>query len=153
MPVVWWGSLVEVHSAIARLYRLGDLKDVEKQGALSRIDLLSRGWREILPGDHVRDLAKRLLDAHELRAADNLQLRGSPDLVPITRCEKRLRLCRSTIIQSGNNRRLLGVGALMTVLRVLTFLTGKYGSFNEKYRIFDRCPSEKRVPTGFTNAG
>ena len=22
-PVVWWGSLVEVHSAIARLHRLG----------------------------------------------------------------------------------------------------------------------------------
>ena len=60
MPVVWWGSLVEVHSAIARLHRHGTLKDVEKQGALSRLDLLSRGWREILPGDHVRDLATRL---------------------------------------------------------------------------------------------
>lgn len=74
LPVVWWGSPVEVHSAIARLYRLGNLNDVEKQGALSRLDLLSRGWREILPGDHVRDLARRLLDTHELRAADSLQL-------------------------------------------------------------------------------
>jgi predicted nucleic acid-binding protein len=74
MPVVWWGSPVEVHSAIARLHRLGKLKDAEKQGALSRLDLLSGGWREILPGDHVRDLARRLLDAHELRAADSLQL-------------------------------------------------------------------------------
>src|SRR5256885_13046348 len=69
MPVVWWGSPVEVHSAIARLHGSGNLKDVEKQGALSRLDLLSRGWREILPGDHVRDLAQRLLDTHELRAA------------------------------------------------------------------------------------
>ena len=54
-PVVWWESLLEVHSAIARLYRMGSLNDAEKRGALSRLDLLSRGWREILPGDHVRD--------------------------------------------------------------------------------------------------
>jgi uncharacterized protein len=74
MPVVWWGSLVEVHSAIARLHRQGNLRDVEKQGALSRLALLGRAWREILPGDPVRDLAMRLLDTHQLRAADSLQL-------------------------------------------------------------------------------
>src|SRR5215469_4475279 len=74
MPVVWWRSPVEVHSAISRLHRLRKLKDVEKHGALSRLNLLSRGWREILPGDPVRDLATRLLDAHELRAADSFQL-------------------------------------------------------------------------------
>jgi predicted nucleic acid-binding protein len=74
LPVVWWGSPVEVHSAISRLHRLGKLKDVEKQGALSRLALLTRGWREILPGDPLRDLATRLLDAHELRAADSFQL-------------------------------------------------------------------------------
>ncbi len=74
LPVVWWGSPVEVHSAISRLHRLGKLKDVEKQGALSRLAVLTRGWREILPGDPVRDLATRLLDGHELRAADSFQL-------------------------------------------------------------------------------
>jgi uncharacterized protein len=74
MPVVWWGSPLEVHSAIARLHRLGKLKDVEKQGALSRLNLLSRGWREILPADQARDLAAGLLDTHDLRAADSLQL-------------------------------------------------------------------------------
>jgi predicted nucleic acid-binding protein len=74
MPVVWWGSPVEVRSALSRLHRLGKLTDVEKQGALSRLALLGRGWREILPGDPLRDLAMRLLDAHELRAADSLQL-------------------------------------------------------------------------------
>src|SRR5439155_9378495 len=84
MPVVWWGSPVEVHSAIARLHRSGNLKDVEKQGALSRLDLLSRGWREILPGDHVRDLAQRLLDTHELRAADSLQVAAA-----LTWCRQR----------------------------------------------------------------
>lgn len=84
MPVVWWGSPVEVHSAIARLHRLGKLKDVEKQGALCRLSLLSRGWREILPGDPLRDLAARLLDTHELRAADSLQLAAA-----LTWCQQR----------------------------------------------------------------
>jgi len=73
-PVVWWGSLVEVHSAIARLHRLGKLKDSEKQGALSRLNMLARGWKEILPGDSLRDLAVQLLDIYDLRAADSLQL-------------------------------------------------------------------------------
>lgn len=84
LPVVWWGSSIEIHSAIARLHRLGSLKDAEKQGALSRLDLLSRGWREVLPGDHVRDLARKLLDAHELRAADSLQLAAA-----LTWCQQR----------------------------------------------------------------
>ncbi len=84
LPVVWWGSAVEVHSAIARLHRLGELKDVGKQGALSRLDLLSRGWREILPGDQLRDLAMQMLDAHELRAADSLQLAAA-----LTWCQQR----------------------------------------------------------------
>ena len=84
MPVVWWGSPVEVHSAIARLHRSGKIKDGEKQGALSRLDLLSHGWREILPGDHVRDLARQLLDGHELRAADSLQLAAA-----LTWCQQR----------------------------------------------------------------
>jgi hypothetical protein len=84
LPVVWWGSMVEVHSAIARLYRLGKLSEKEKQGALSRLDLLNSGWREVLPGDHVREMARRLLDGHELRAADSLQLAAA-----LTWCQQR----------------------------------------------------------------
>ena len=84
LPVVWWGSPVEIHSAIARLHRARILKDAEKRGALSRLDLLSRGWREIVPGDQVRDLARQLLDTHELRAADSLQLAAA-----LTWCQQR----------------------------------------------------------------
>lgn len=84
LPVVWWGSEVEVHSAITRLHRNGMLRDAEKQGALARLELLSRGWREILPGDHVCDLANRLLDTYELRAADSLQLAAA-----LTWCQQR----------------------------------------------------------------
>ncbi len=84
LPVVWWRSLVEVHSAIARLHRLGRLNDREKQKAVAHLDVLNRGWREILPGDHVRDVAVRLLGAHELRAADGLQLAAA-----LTWCQQR----------------------------------------------------------------
>jgi predicted nucleic acid-binding protein len=84
LPVVWWGSVVEMHSAIMRLHRVGKLRDIETKGALARLDLLSRSWREILPTDHVRDLANHLLDAHDLRAADGLQLAAA-----LTWCQER----------------------------------------------------------------
>ena len=74
MPVVWWASSVEVRSAIARLHRLGTLKEADKTGAVSRLNLLSRAWREILPSDSVCQVASDLLDSNELRAADSLQL-------------------------------------------------------------------------------
>ena len=83
-PVVWWASTVEVYSAVARLQRLGFLKDAEKKGALSRLELLSRGWREILPSDKLRDLATELLDKYELRAADGFQLAAA-----LTWCQER----------------------------------------------------------------
>lgn len=83
-PVVWWGSLVEVHSAICRLHRDREISDRDKQGAVARLRLLNRGWREILPDDQVRDLATQLLDTYTLRAADSLQLAAS-----LTWCEQR----------------------------------------------------------------
>ena len=75
--MVWWGSLVEVHSAICRLHRDQEITDLDKQGAAERLRLLSRGWREILPGDQVRELATQSLDQYSLRAADSLQLASS----------------------------------------------------------------------------
>ena len=84
LPVVWWASSIEVHSAVARLYRQGKLRDVEKNGALARLDVLSRAWREVLPSDSIRDLARQLLDTYEFRAADSLQLAAA-----ITWCQHR----------------------------------------------------------------
>jgi predicted nucleic acid-binding protein len=91
-PVVWWGSLVEVHSAICRLHRDEELSDLDKQGAVTRLRLLNRGWREILPDDQVRDLATQLLDTHSLRAADSLQLAASLELVRTASVQKELHL-------------------------------------------------------------
>jgi predicted nucleic acid-binding protein len=73
-PVVWWGSAVEVHSAVSRLYREGAIDARGKDGALARLRLLTLAWREILPGDPLRELAGTLLDRYLLRAADSLQL-------------------------------------------------------------------------------
>ena len=75
--VVWWGSLVEVYSAICRLHRGKAISDSDKQGAVARLRLLSRGWREVLPDDQVRDLAMESLDKYSLRSADSLQLAAS----------------------------------------------------------------------------
>jgi len=76
-PVVWWGSSIEVHSAICRLHRERQIADANKQGAVARLRMLSRGWREVLPDDHVRELAMESLDNYVLRAADALQLAAS----------------------------------------------------------------------------
>jgi predicted nucleic acid-binding protein len=83
-PVVWWGSLVEVHSAICRLHRGQEITDLDKQGAVARLRLLSHGWREILPGDELRELATLSLEKYFLRAADSLQLAAS-----LIWCERR----------------------------------------------------------------
>jgi len=71
---VWWGSSVEVHSAICRLLRAKEITEREQHGALLRLRMLSQGWSEILPSEELRDLAMQLLDQYSLRAADSLQL-------------------------------------------------------------------------------
>ncbi len=73
-PVVWWGSYVEVHSAICRLLRAEEITSNERQGAVARLQMLSRGWNEILPSEDLRELAMKILDQYALRAADSLQL-------------------------------------------------------------------------------
>lgn len=73
-PVVWWGSAVEVHCAIARLHREAAIASTDRDGALARLALLAQGWREILPDDALRNLAGTLLDIYCLRAADSMQL-------------------------------------------------------------------------------
>ncbi|HET7870899.1 MAG TPA: type II toxin-antitoxin system VapC family toxin [Terriglobales bacterium] len=84
LPVVWWGSAIEVQRAVMRLHRFGKVKDVEVKGALARLDLLRRGWREILPTDALRESALQLLEKHDLRAADSLQLAAA-----LTWCKQR----------------------------------------------------------------
>ena len=70
--VVWWGSSIEVVSALSRLEREGSLSENHKAHAI--LDRLEAGWNEVNPSDSLRQIARRLLRVHVLRAADSLQL-------------------------------------------------------------------------------
>lgn len=72
--VVWWGSEVECYSAFSRLLRDRYLALQEGEQALAVLDALSASWTEIEPSDDIREIARRLLRSHPLRAADALQL-------------------------------------------------------------------------------
>lgn len=72
--VVWWGTLVECASAIARLERDGALSASDAAESFSRLDALAPSWMQIDPSDEIRESARRFLRVHPLRAADALQL-------------------------------------------------------------------------------
>ncbi len=72
--VVWWGTLVECASAIARLERDGALAPADATESFARLDALAPSWMQIDPSDEIREAARRVLRVHPLRAADALQL-------------------------------------------------------------------------------
>lgn len=73
-PVVWWGTHVEVHSGINRLFREGVLSDVESQRALEKWRRLHLRVRRIRPSDRVLSIAASLTTANGIRALDAFQL-------------------------------------------------------------------------------
>jgi len=72
--LIWWGTPVEIASALARLERDNVLTADEVSSALAKARQLADSWHEVVPSDAVRRTAERLLRAHPLRAADSLQL-------------------------------------------------------------------------------
>lgn len=72
--LVCWTTVVECASAVARAERNELLTQAEATAALARLDALAGTWREVEPNDDLRDVARRLLRAHRLRAGDALQL-------------------------------------------------------------------------------
>jgi hypothetical protein len=74
MILAWWGTRVECESAISRLEREGGLKRRSATAARGRLDRFAATWHEVQPLESVRDVARRLLRVHGLRAADALQL-------------------------------------------------------------------------------
>jgi predicted nucleic acid-binding protein len=71
---VWWGTLIESHSAVARGVREGLLSTSQRDQALRQLERLSRAWTEILPREEVRNLAITLLESGSLRTGEALQL-------------------------------------------------------------------------------
>ena len=95
--VVWWGTLVECASAIARLERDGALSASDAAESFSRLDALAPSWMQIDPSDEIRESARRLLRVHPLRAADALQLAAAlvaaerrPSTLAFVTCDERL---------------------------------------------------------------
>ncbi|MGB7281448.1 MAG: type II toxin-antitoxin system VapC family toxin [Candidatus Acidiferrum sp.] len=75
---------MEIYGAICRLHRSQEIRDREKQVAVTRLRSISLSWREMLPDDQVRDLALACLEKYPLRAADALQLGAA-----LTWCQQR----------------------------------------------------------------
>jgi uncharacterized protein len=72
--VVAWTTLVECASAIARAERDQTLALDEATAAFARLDEIARLWREVEPTHDLRDIARRLLRVHPIRAADAIQV-------------------------------------------------------------------------------
>ncbi len=72
--VTWWGTGVEVVSAMARRQREDRLQPGAFARAMHRLDELTASWQEVEPSDQLRQSAIRILRVHPLRAADALQL-------------------------------------------------------------------------------
>ena len=95
---VWWGTPTECASAIARLEREG-APAARVAEAFARLDQLAQSWVEVEPHADLRQIARRLLRVHPLRAADALQLaaayllsEGRPPTLEIVTLDDRVRL-------------------------------------------------------------
>lgn len=102
--VVWWGTPVEVRSALARLVRERHLTAEGRVRAVSRLGQLRVAWDEILPTEKVRSLAEDLPDLHGVRAADAAQLaaalvwcRERPKRRPLVCFDERLRTAAAAL--------------------------------------------------------
>ena len=72
--IVWWGTTIEVRSAVSRLHQEKFIDAKGLQYALARLEVMRRKWAEIVPSEKVRNLAETLPDAYGLRALDSCQL-------------------------------------------------------------------------------
>jgi len=95
---IWWATPVECASTVARLEREAALTPAEAAEAFHRLDLLARSWFEIEPHDELREVARRLLRVHPLRAGDALQLAAAylaaerrPPTLEVVTLDERLR--------------------------------------------------------------
>lgn len=96
---VWWSTIVECVSAIARRERSSPSEADSAADALSALSRVSRSWIEVPPTERLRDTARRLVRVHDLSAADAFQLAaaheasdGRPETMPLVTLDDRLAL-------------------------------------------------------------
>lgn len=71
---VWWGTPVELTSALVRRARGGKITANARDDGLVRLARLAGLWRLIWPDDVLRESAVRAVRLHALAAGDALQL-------------------------------------------------------------------------------
>jgi uncharacterized protein len=71
---MWWGTPVELESAVQRAARNRRLDDEAIRRARVVLDDLREHAAEIAPGEEIREAARRIVRVHDLRAADAFQL-------------------------------------------------------------------------------
>jgi len=70
----WWGTALELRSALERRRREGSLSDSAYRAANGRLVVLKQQWHVVRPSEFCLARADRLLRVHPLRAADAFQL-------------------------------------------------------------------------------
>lgn len=97
--MVWTMSKVEVFSALCRRFREGGLREIDFDSAKKRMSDFFDMAFEIISLTKVKDRALRLLQVHQLRAADAMQLasvlvatREDPSRMQIMSFDNRLSL-------------------------------------------------------------
>ena len=72
--VAWWASSIEAQSALKRLVSQNEISQNAYNQSIQRLEIQKDTWREILPIEKVRELAKDLIEINNLRTLDALQL-------------------------------------------------------------------------------
>lgn len=72
--VSWWNMPLEVHGALARLFREKRIAREARDTALAYLQQFGLRCKEIQPVDRVREMAGEFLDRFQIRSADALQL-------------------------------------------------------------------------------
>ena len=71
---VWWGTSVEICSALARLERENLISLPNRLNAQKRLEILEKVLIEINPTSQIKELARTFPAQHKMKAADSLQL-------------------------------------------------------------------------------
>jgi predicted nucleic acid-binding protein len=100
--VTWWGTPIECASAIGRRARSDPAGARELAVARRKLVRLESEWIEVTPSERVREQARRLVQIHDLRAADALQLAAAlvasgwrDETIPVVTLDERLALAAS----------------------------------------------------------
>lgn len=72
--VAWWASSIEAQSALKRLVSQNKISQTAYTQSIKRLEIQQDSWREILPIEKLRELAKDLIETNNLRTLDALQL-------------------------------------------------------------------------------